>query len=337
MTADTAKWGLIGHEAAVERLRTMVQARRFPPAILVTGAPQSGRSTLARRFAAAAICPNAVAGSACGVCNACRSIDSGTHPDVTTWSVATQEIERGANKSGALTIESVRALSASTALRPRDAERRFAIVEDAEMMLEPAQQALLKTLEDVPGYMTIVLIATQAVSLLETIRSRCVEIALQLVPTERIARTIDGPNADEIARLAVGRPGWALSAGQDSAMVEREKSRVAAVERWMSGGQRARLIEAYQRGDRFYKDRDAVLADLATAHIAWRDVLFACVGAPNLAIDPDRGVRLLIAPYLNAAEVLIAIRAIEQCNRDLPGNVRPRLALQAMVNTWPTL
>jgi DNA polymerase III subunit delta' len=335
--AVSITWNLIGHEAAVGRLRQMVTVNRYPPAILITGSPGTGRATLARRFAAASLCPNAADGNPCGTCAICERIDHNTHPDVTIWSVAAQEIERGANKSGAMTIETVRAISAATSLLPRDAARRFMIIEDADTLAETAQQAMLKTLEEVPGYMTIVLIATRASSLLETIRSRCVEIPLQLVPTAQIEAALDHPMAGEIARLAVGRPGWALRAASNPGELEAERSRVAGVEQWLGMAERDRLVEAYVRGERFLRDRAALMADLATAHIAWRDLLFTALGASDLAIDPDRKSRLLARPDLDPSTALRALCATERCSRDLLSNVRPRLALQSMVNQWPIL
>ena len=68
------------------------------------------------------------------------------------------------------------------------------LIEDAETLLEPAQQALLKTLEEPPPLVTIVLLADEAERLLETVRSRCHEVIVRPVPTpwwrERCSRRV---------------------------------------------------------------------------------------------------------------------------------------------------
>lgn len=334
---SAAPWPVIGHAGAIRTLRQMILADRFPPAILITGVPGSGRLTLARTFVAAALCEHAAVGDPCLTCDQCRHVLAGTCPDVSEFSLARQEIERGANKSGTLTIETARAISSASSLLPRDASRRFVIIDDADTFAETAQQALLKTLEDVPGYLTFILIATHSAALLETILSRCVVVPLQLVATSDIAASLSGPDAAEIARLANGRPGWALTAQKQPAVLQLERERISAIERWIAGNERERLVIAYQRGEQFQRERAEILADLDTVHIIWRDLLFARIGATDLMIDRDRPTRLLARATIEPLSMLQAVGATERCSQDLQRNVRPRLALQSMVNQWPTL
>ena len=334
---SNASWPIVGHDAAIARLQAMIAADRYPATILITGAPQAGRRSIALQFAAGALCPNSLDQCACQDCGICRSILRGSHPDVTQFSVERQEAEGRGNRTASLSIETARAIGAGVALLPRDGARRFVLVDDAETLPEVAQQALLKTLEDVPSYLTFILIATVPSALLDTVRSRCTEIPLQLVPTAKIEASLSGPNAAEIARLAAGRPGLAIAAANDADVLDLERNRYSVVEGWIATDLRSRLIEAYKRGDRFGKDRPTILAELNTAHIIWRDVLFAAVGATDLQIDPDRTRRLLSSTQPSPQSALTAITATERCSRDLISNVRPRLALEYMVTQWPTL
>ena len=191
----------------------------------------------------------------------------------------------GASKSAALTIETIRKVSASTALRPHQADRRFIIVDDAETLGEAAQQAMLKTLEDLPAFATIVLIATSATSMLETVRSRCNEIPLQLVPTEIISAHLDHPDRAGIAAWRRrptwlgNRAQWRIRSGSSSRWPESMNWTA-----WMRLPKVDRLIEAYVRGDRFSRDRRRSLDDLDRIQMIWRDAALSSSDATKFAL-----------------------------------------------------
>jgi DNA polymerase-3 subunit delta' len=335
--AQFGSWPIIGHAHQVERLRRMVVADQFPLAILMTGAPHVGRSALALQLAAAALCPNASDGIPCGDCRTCRLVAGEKHPDVETWNVERQERESGASKSGTMTIETVRKVAASTALRPYEGARRFIIIDDAETLGEPAQQALLKTLEDLPAYATIILVATSAGAMLDTVRSRCAEIALQLVSTSEITVALDTPEAESVAALAGGRPGWAITAINDPDWREKQAEAVENLEAWVRMSKGDRLVEAYVRGDRFVRHRRQALGDLDQLQLMWRDIVLTSAQLPQFAFDPGRAERVIQCSTADVSDWHRALAATQQCIRDLTGNIRPRLAMQAMVNQWPTL
>ena len=100
---------------------------------------------------------------------------------------------------------------------PVEGGRRVAIIEGAERMNEDAQSALLKTLEEPPAGVTIVLCADGEARLLPTVRSRCARVRLGLVGPRDIEAILgdqglaDPPTASRLARIAGGRPGLALA------------------------------------------------------------------------------------------------------------------------------
>jgi hypothetical protein len=100
---------------------------------------------------------------------------------------------------------------------PVEGGPRVAIIEGAERMNEDAQSALLKTLEEPPAGVTIVLCADGEARLLPTVRSRCARVRLGLVGPRDIEAILgdqglaDPPTASRLARIAGGRPGLALA------------------------------------------------------------------------------------------------------------------------------
>jgi DNA polymerase III subunit delta' len=330
-------WPIIGHTHHVDRLRRIVRYRQYPFSILMTGAPRVGRKALATQFAAAAICPAGHEQIACGECQTCSRIAAGTHPDVEFWSVERQERESGSSKSAALSIETVRRIAATTSLRPVEGAHRFIIVDDADTLGDTAQQALLKTLEDLPSFATIVLIASSAGAMLETVRSRSMELALQLIPSAVIAASLGGPDAVEIGALAGGRPGWAVQAQNEPEWRAAQIESLNALESWLRMSKTERLVEAYIRGDEFARNRRQTVADLDQLQLIQRDVILTASDLPQFVFNATLATRLVQRLGGGLPEWRRALVATRQCVQDLTGNVRPRLAMQAMVNQWPTL
>jgi hypothetical protein len=128
----------------------------------------------------------------------------------------------------------VRELIVELSLMPVEGGARVAIIEGADRMNEDAQSALLKTLEEPPAGVVIVLCADQEDRLLPTVRSRCARVRLGLVGARDIEAIVadhdlaDPPLAARLGRLAGGRPGIALAYARspDAVLIRAELSRV---------------------------------------------------------------------------------------------------------------
>ncbi|HET6600373.1 MAG TPA: hypothetical protein VFG57_00310 [Gaiella sp.] len=158
-------------------------------AFLFHGPRGVGKRTAARAFAGALLGDP-------------RRVDSGTHPDLRVIAALGEMIR----------IDEIRALHHDLHMRPFEADRRVYLVLDAHLLNDEAAAALLKDLEEPPGYATLVLVADELGPLPETIRSRC-----QLVPFRRLSRAaveawvaerapdLDGAEVALVARVAGGR------------------------------------------------------------------------------------------------------------------------------------
>ena len=117
---------------------------------------------------------------------------------------------------------------------PVEGGARVAVIEGADRMNEDAQSALLKTLEEPPAGVVIVLCADQEDRLMPTVRSRCARVRLGLVGSRDIEAIVadhdlaDPPLAARLGRLAGGRPGIALAYARapDAVLIRAELSRV---------------------------------------------------------------------------------------------------------------
>jgi DNA polymerase III subunit delta' len=229
--------GVRGNRQTIARLSDELLARPSH-GYLLAGPSGIGKGVIARGFAHAMLCerspgPNfcctpencpvrlaataarttstrrsAVTTQRCDCCSACAQVASVVHPDFTL-------AVRAEGRSEVL-IDQVRDLIARLGTRPSRGSRRVAIIDDAETLGIPAQNALLKTLEEPPGATIIFLVAANERALLDTVRSRLrlVRFApLDTVDIEAIVSAragVDSERAAALARLARGSLGRAL-------------------------------------------------------------------------------------------------------------------------------
>jgi DNA polymerase-3 subunit delta' len=350
-----ASWPIAGHRAAVALLQRALTTERIAHAYLITGPDGVGRATLARLFASALVClagpdgaPPAVP---CGDCRACRKVARGVHPDVEALSLAAQQAssEARGTRNRNITIESVRGLRERLALRPLEARWRVAIIEDAETMSGggglPAASALLKTLEEPPPFAVLILIAPDAEAVLPTLRSRCQPLALGPVGRGEIAAhlterlELSAESAAGLAGLAQGRPGWAIAAAGDPALLEARQAGLRRALALIQAGAADRLRGVDELAGRFARaDWREAEAEHDLLVGLWRDLLLLRCGCPELAVHAEIGEELrALAARLTLAEAAAALAATRACGRHLRQNVSPRLALEAMALAWPTL
>jgi DNA polymerase III delta' subunit len=191
---------------------------RTPHAVLLVGPGSAGKTTLALDLAAGLLCldPDPRA-RPCRACRGCRLVASGNHPDLHRLA---PEGPGGQVRIGAATDPepgTVRHLIGELALLSAEGGARVAIVEQAHRLNEESQNALLKTLEEPPAGVTIILCADDEECLLPTVRSRCARVRLGVVAVREIERWLgelgvaEAPRAARLARLAGGRPGLALA------------------------------------------------------------------------------------------------------------------------------
>src|SRR5215204_2283350 len=173
-------WRFCGNRQSMDKLHQAARRRTPRHAFLLTGAPSMGKRTLALRFAQSLLCKRPIDGDPCFECGSCRRVLRESHADVSNFSMDRQTAQ-GSN-AVSLTIETARSISSDAPLRPLNGDWRFVIVDDAELLLPDAQEALLKTIEEPPPFMVLLLLASDLDSILPTIRSRCELLELGATP-----------------------------------------------------------------------------------------------------------------------------------------------------------
>ena len=161
---------LAGNARLKEQLTQQEGGRGLSHAYLITGPVGSGRHTLAKQLSAAMVCIANPSSRPCGRCGPCKKALAGYHPDIQTWS--------GAGEGKPISVDQIRALRADAYIRPNEGERKVYVLEGADRMNPSAQNAMLKLLEEGPAYAAFLLLAENGSGVLQTVRSRCEELAL---------------------------------------------------------------------------------------------------------------------------------------------------------------
>lgn len=209
-------------DPVLSRIRAAAARGALSHALLFTG---PGDRLAAARFAASAFqCVGPERDRPCGVCPACRKVREDIHPDVS----AVRDEEHKF-----IAVDVVREVRRDAYIRPNEGERKVYLFPDCALLTEQDQNVLLKLVEEGPPYAAFVFCAENPAAVLQTLRSRCVELKLQ--PKAPQGREEDGEGEalcrcllrrkrGSAAELAVRLEKKKLSRENLSALLERSEA-----------------------------------------------------------------------------------------------------------------
>lgn len=168
---------VIGQEHIKEHLQNAISQKKISHAYIIHGERFSGKEFIAKIFAATLQCEKQET-EPCGECHSCKQAASGNHPDI---------IYVGHEKPNSIGVEDVRRqINGDVAIKPYSSVYKIYIINEGEKMTQQAQNALLKTLEEPPVYVVLIILTTNLNALLPTILSRCVILNMRPVRDEQV-------------------------------------------------------------------------------------------------------------------------------------------------------
>jgi DNA polymerase-3 subunit delta' len=329
------KWPVVGHKWAVELLQSSLTAGRQPHAMLFTGPPRVGKRTLALALAAAINC---TAGGAkpCGQCRSCQLIARGVHPDVRVVQADGGESSR----EGVLKIDQIRELQRAAALAPIESPFRVFVLREIERANLPAANALLKTLEEPPAQVVLLLTSARPHALLPTIVSRCQVLALRPLPLAKIAHALvdrwgaSPEDAELLSRLSEGHIGWAVERLKDSAARDERARRLADAQHLPRQGRLQRLTYA----EALTRSPASIHPTLMLWMSWWRDLLLIQQGCGRFVSNADRLPELeQQALSLDPAQVRQFVTRLHKAPNQLNQNANARLLLETLLLHMPAV
>ena len=195
-------------DPAALRVREAAARGVLSHALLLTGPG----AVAAARYAAAAMECQGEGERPCGTCAACRKVLADIHPDVVT-------VRDGEHKN--IAVEVVRSVRADAYIRPNEGRRKVYLFPDCALLTEADQNILLKVVEEGPPYAAFLFCADSAGQVLQTLRSRCVELMTRPEAEEQTAPAVGEGAAEELLRALLSRRRGA--AAEAAAELERRK------------------------------------------------------------------------------------------------------------------
>ena len=335
MTIPDGWKGIIGHDWAVRLLSSAVAHGRVGHAYLFTGPDQIGKMTVARAFAAALNCTAPLGERPCGHCRSCLLIAEDKHPDVRV--LMPEVSERG---TPSIKIEPIRRLQQDLSLSPYEGRYKIALLRRFDTANLNAANAFLKTLEEPPAHVILLLTAADSEGVLPTILSRCRTVGLRPLPTALIEEALMtrfgvAPNeANLLAHLADGRLGWALRAHGQPATLQERDAQLATLQQALGGS----LVARFALAETLARKAETLPALLRTWLSWWRDVALLAFGPHrDEAISNIDHVEQLhqLATQWSRPQVLASLRQTNAALRQLAQNGNARLVLENVLLTYP--
>ena len=169
---------ITGHEQIVKSLKESIKNNMVSHAYIFCGLKGSGKKLVADAFAKVLNCRNMQNEEGCGKCHSCIQFESRNNPDV---------FYVKATKTKSISVDDIREqVIEKVKTKPYSYNYKIFIIDKADTLTVQAQNALLKTLEEPPKYVVIMLLSQSMESFLPTVLSRCVVMKLRPISAHKI-------------------------------------------------------------------------------------------------------------------------------------------------------
>lgn len=317
---------IIGQEQIKEHLQNALSNKKISHAYIINGEKSSGKEFVAKVFAMALQCEKGQV-EPCQECHSCKQALSGNQPDI---------IKLVHEKPNTISVDDIRSqITDDVAIKPYSSPYKVYLVEEAEKMTVQAQNALLKTLEEPPEYVVILLMTANMNALIPTILSRCVVLNMRPVPDRLIKKylmeelQVPDYKAEVCVAFARGNVGKAkaLASSED---FENVKTEALSLLKYIQDMELYEIVEAIKRITEYKLEVNDYLDIMA---IWYRDVLlFKATKDANTLIFHEEITAIRKVADRNSYEgIEKVIKALDKAKSRLSANVNFDLTMELLM------
>ena len=233
---------IVGNNKITEELINLINTNKYPSSMIFQGISGIGKKMIAREFAKMILCTSKK--KYCNKCKSCIEFNTNNNPDFT-------EIKPDGNT---IKIEQIRELLRKAYEMPIISHKKVYIIDDADCATIEAQNALLKTLEEPPEFLNIVLIGENESKFLSTIKSRCMTIKFEKINNMEIKAYFQNELkisqiSENIVNAANGSLGKAIKLNEKQNLYE-------SIDKIFENIEKTDLIEILKNAEIIYKSQD---------------------------------------------------------------------------------
>lgn len=248
---------IIGNEKNKELLNQIIKTNNIAHSYMFVGKESIGKLLFAKEFAKAILCIGEE--KPCSNCKSCIEFDTYNNPD---FNILEPE-------GNSIKIDQIRDLTKKVYEKPVVSDRKVYIINESNCMTKEAQNSLLKTLEEPPEYVTIILIASNENLFLPTIKSRCTKITFNKLANNELAKVLEKEynytNIPEITfKIADGSVERAISL-KDSEEI------YTKVDKVFSRLENIDIIDLISNKEEIFKDKEEVIQILNYINLIFFD------------------------------------------------------------------
>ncbi len=317
---------IIGQEQIKEHLQNALSNKKISHAYIINGEKSSGKEFVAKVFAMTLQCEKGQV-EPCQECHSCKQALSGNQPDI---------IKLVHEKPNTISVDDIRSqITDDVAIKPYSSPYKVYLVEEAEKMTVQAQNALLKTLEEPPEYVVILLMTANMNALIPTILSRCVVLNMRPVPDRLIKKylmeelQVPDYKAEVCVAFARGNVGKAkaLASSED---FENVKTEALSLLKYIQDMELYEIVEAIKRITEYKLEVNDYLDIMA---IWYRDVLlFKATKDANTLIFHEEITAIRKVADRNSYEgIEKVIKALDKAKSRLSANVNFDLTMELLM------
>ena len=267
---------LLGNDKIKKILEKTIKEDKILHSYIFAGEEGVGKRLFALDFSKAILCTSTDI-KPCQKCKSCIEFNNFNNPDFL-------QVESLDGKN--IKIEQIRELLTKIAEKPINSDRKVIIIDNSELMTKEAQNALLKTLEEPPQYITIILITSNQSKLLTTIKSRCTKILFEGISKEEILiylkqKGLDVNISDKILKAGNG----SLSKTLD--LIEKQDLYLK-LDNIFNNIEKCDIVDLWKQAEILYKEKEEIIGLLEYINI----ILYE-----NLLIDNN-------IKYINSVKIV---------------------------------
>lgn len=288
---------LIGNDKIKEALNKSIKVGNIMHSYMFIGPSGIGKSLFAKEFAKMILCQSDEK-VPCNNCKSCIEIENNNNPDLVSIT----------STNGSIKIETIRQMQEKVLEKPIISSKKVYIIKDADLMTKEAQNCLLKTLEEPPAFVIIILTGTNESNFLNTIKSRCMKITFSKIQDDILKNfLIDNYNIilpDDLLKASYGSIEKAI-------FVNSKKEEFSEISKIFGNIEKYTLLDVINNLDFIYQNKDDIFEILDYINI------------------------ILSRNQLNNTKYIKYIEVIEKTKNNLKANANFDMSIDNMLyNIW---